>query len=135
MNIRTMCWAALLMVIGCMVAAQAVLAQSNLPCAGVSATAFVNWPQFHSDPCHTGYNPNEFLLSPATVGNLVLERFSCYCIVYPQCANQAMALFGVIPAKASVMADSSVSRVRVLAERSCCLIFDQACSMGLKSGE
>src|SRR5208337_2874589 len=73
MNIRTICRAALLMVIGSTVAAQPVLAQSNPPCAGVSATAFVNWPQFHSDSCHTGYNPNEFILSPATVGNLALD--------------------------------------------------------------
>ncbi len=73
MNIRTICRSALLMVIGSMVAAQPVLAQSNPPCAGVSATGFVNWPQFHSDLCHTGYNPNEFLLSPATVGNLAFR--------------------------------------------------------------
>ena len=40
---------------------------------GSVSAAFVNWPQFHSDPCHTGYNASEFILSPATVGNLVLD--------------------------------------------------------------
>ena len=33
----------------------------------------VNWPQFRSDPSHTGYQPFESTLSPATVGNLVLK--------------------------------------------------------------
>ena len=33
----------------------------------------INWPQFHFDLCHTGCNPYEFILSPATVGNLVLK--------------------------------------------------------------
>ena len=64
-----------------------------------------------------------------------LEHFSCYCIAYPQWANQAEALLPVTWAKASVMAASRLSTVRALAERSCCLIFDHACSMGLKSGE
>src|SRR5271165_1080309 len=64
-----------------------------------------------------------------------LEHFSCYCIAYPQWANQAEALLAVTWAKASVIAASRLSTVRALAERSCCLIFDHACSMGLKSGE
>ena len=73
MKMRIACWAALFIVIGSMVAPQPVLAQSNPPCAGVSATGFVNWPQFRSDPCHTGFNASEFILSPSTVGNLVLD--------------------------------------------------------------
>ena len=32
----------------------------------------INWPQFHFDHCLTGYNPYETVLSPQTVGNLVL---------------------------------------------------------------
>jgi hypothetical protein len=36
--------------------------------------------------------------------------------------------------KASAMADSRVSKLRALAARRSCLILDQACSMGLKSG-
>ena len=60
-----------------------VLAQPNVPasnsaCAGVSSTGYVNWPQFHFDVCHSGYNPNEFLLSTTTVGNLVLDWHSQY---------------------------------------------------------
>ena len=65
----------------------------------------------------------------------LLEHFSCYCIAYPQWANQAEALLAVTWARAWEMAASKLSTVRALAERSCCLIFDQACSMGLKSGE
>ena len=48
-------------------------AQAPGPCLGISKTAYVNWPQFHSDLCHTGYNASEVILSPATVGNLVLD--------------------------------------------------------------
>ncbi len=45
---------------------------ASLPC-GQLATLQVNWGQFHFDPCHTGYNPYEKILSPATVGNLVVD--------------------------------------------------------------
>src|SRR5690348_4007268 len=58
----------LLLIFGTMLAAQA-----PGPCLGISKTAYVNWPQFHSDLCHTGYNATEVILSPATVGNLVLD--------------------------------------------------------------
>src|SRR5271157_4805452 len=74
-------------------------------------------------------------LTPSSPPRTVLEHFSCYCIAYPQWANQAEALLPVTWDKASVMAASRLSTVRALAERSCCLIFDHACSMGLKSGE
>ena len=50
-----------------------MLAQSNQPCGVRTQTTFVNWPQYQSDICHTGYNPNETVLSPSTVGNLVLD--------------------------------------------------------------
>ena len=33
----------------------------------------MNWAKFHSDICNTGFNPNEFILSPATVGDLELK--------------------------------------------------------------
>ena len=58
----------LLLMFGTMLAAQA-----PGPCLGVSKTTYVNWPQFHSDVCHTGYNASEVILSPANVGNLVLD--------------------------------------------------------------
>jgi PAS domain-containing protein len=80
-----------------------------------------------------GVAENKEGLPPAL--SAALELFSCYCIAYPQWANQAEALLAVTWVKASVMAASRLSTVRALAERSCCLIFDQACSMGLKSGE
>ena len=50
-----------LLIFGTMLAAQ-----KPGPCLGVSGTAHVNWPQFHSDLCHTGYNASEVILSPAT---------------------------------------------------------------------
>jgi len=48
-------------------------AQTPRPCLGVSGTTYVNWPQFHSDPCHTGYNASESILSSTNVRNLVLD--------------------------------------------------------------
>jgi hypothetical protein len=39
----------------------------------VALSLYANWPQFHSDVCHTGYNASEFILSPANVGKLVLD--------------------------------------------------------------
>jgi len=35
-------------------------------------SALVDWPQFQFDAAHTGYNPYEVILSPQTVGNLLL---------------------------------------------------------------
>src|SRR3954464_9988581 len=73
----------LLLIFGTMLAAQ-----TPGPCLGVSGPAYVNWPQFHSDVCHTGYNASEFILSPATVGKLVInwkyaigDRFSSSPVV------------------------------------------------------
>ena len=66
---------------------------------------------------------------------LKLEHFQRYCRPYPQCENQAEALSAVMARRASARAPSRASTLRALAERSHCLIFDQACSMGLKSGE
>ena len=68
MRIGPLCCFGLLLIFGTMLAAQ-----TPGPCLGVSGTAYVNWPQFHSDPCHTGYNASEVILSPANVENLVLD--------------------------------------------------------------
>jgi len=38
--------------------------------AQVAFTVRVDWPQFHYGPDRTGFNPNETVLSPQTVGNL-----------------------------------------------------------------
>lgn len=32
----------------------------------------INWPQYHYDTAHTGFNPYETILSPSNVGNLTL---------------------------------------------------------------
>ena len=45
---------------------------ASLPC-GQLASLQVNWSQFHFDPCHTGFNPYEKVLSPSTVRNLVVD--------------------------------------------------------------
>ncbi len=68
MKIKAICCLGLLLMVGSIVTAQNVG-----PCLGYSTKAVVDWPQFQFDPCHTGYNPNESVLSPATVGNLVLD--------------------------------------------------------------
>ena len=47
---------------------------SGSSCGGtVNNKPYVDWSQFHFDPCHTGYNPYETILSPANVANLVLD--------------------------------------------------------------
>jgi len=49
-------------------------ATAQQPCnSGPPAKAVIDWPEFRFDLCHTGYNPYEFVLTPATVGNLVLD--------------------------------------------------------------
>jgi outer membrane protein assembly factor BamB len=45
---------------------------TSLPCGQLAALQ-VNWAQFHFDPCHTGYNPYEKILSLSTVPNLVVD--------------------------------------------------------------
>jgi hypothetical protein len=66
MHVREGCRLIPLSIIGPVAAAQ---------CGGATALAppVVIWSQFRVDVCHTGYNPYEFMLSPATVGNLVLR--------------------------------------------------------------
>lgn len=66
MKIATAIRFGVLLIVGSTLPAQHIAAQSNPPCGGV-------WSQFHFDPCHTGYNPYETILSPANVGNLVLD--------------------------------------------------------------
>ncbi len=67
-------WVLLLIGSG-VVVAQQVAPQSNPPCGAATAKTcpIVNWPQFHFDSAHTGFNPYETILSPANVGNLVLD--------------------------------------------------------------
>ena len=63
LKIKTICFVSLLMVIG-----SVAMAQQIGPCTRLTRTLVVDWPKFHSDVCK-GYNPNEFILSPNTVGN------------------------------------------------------------------
>ena len=72
MKIKVICCLSLLLTIGSLAAAQQVG-----PCGQPTGTASANWLQYHFDPCHTGYNPNEVILSPSTVGNLVLDWQCC----------------------------------------------------------
>ncbi len=67
MKIKAICYLSLMMI------GSVAGAQQYGPCGGPSPTALVNWTKFHSDVCNTGYNANEFILSPATVGNLALD--------------------------------------------------------------
>jgi outer membrane protein assembly factor BamB len=48
-------------------------AQTAAPCGGAQRALSINWLQFNFDPCLTGNNPYETILSPSTVGNLVLD--------------------------------------------------------------
>jgi hypothetical protein len=68
-------------------------------------------------------------------GSAVLEHFHSWSDVLRQCWNQAVALSGVICGSSSVMAWSRASLLLALAERSRVLSFDQAFSMGFRSGE
>jgi glucose dehydrogenase len=43
------------------------------PCSGPFTKALIDWTQFHFSSCRNGFNPYEFVLSPATVGNLGLK--------------------------------------------------------------
>ncbi len=92
---------------------------------------------FDKNQCDSAYINSQLQQSYVLCAQMshLLERFQSYCRPYPQCENQAKAFSAVTATRASAMARSRASTVRALAERSHCLIFDQACSMGLKSGE
>ncbi len=65
-------------------------AQTPGPCGRPTPKPLVDWPQFRFDLCNTGFNPNETLLSPASVGNLALDwKFTTGASIYdaPLVAN------------------------------------------------
>ena len=68
-------------------------------------------------------------------GGVWLEQFHSCCIPYPQWRKNACAFCGVMAARTWVIAGSSCSSTRAFMPRSSCFSLDQACSMGLKSGE
>ncbi len=75
MKLASVCYWSVLLTIASSAMAQQVSPQSSAPCSGATARIcpILNWPQFHFDSAHTGFNPNETILSPANVGNLVLD--------------------------------------------------------------
>jgi eukaryotic-like serine/threonine-protein kinase len=80
MKIKAICCLILLVIIGSVAAAQSLTAvqpsapkPSPRPDCGPIKKSVTDWPQYQFVPSHTGYNPYESILSPATVGNLVLK--------------------------------------------------------------
>src|SRR5664280_2620698 len=73
MKITTACSLGLLMIICSIATAQQVVPSPSLPCLAPPIKSVIDWAQFGFVPCHTGYNPYEFVLSPGTVGNLGLH--------------------------------------------------------------
>jgi hypothetical protein len=67
--------------------------------------------------------------------SLQLELISYCCKAENGSLNQAVASCGRMVGMSSVMAWSRASLVLAFAERSCCLSFAHAFSMGLRSGE
>ena len=67
MKIRAICCLSLIMMIGSVAAAKTIQ-----PDCGPIKESVTDWAKFHFDLSNTGYNPYESILSPATVGNLVL---------------------------------------------------------------
>ena len=56
-----------------MIIASIAAAKSTRSDCGPIDLSVTEWPQFRFDFSHTGYNPYESILSPNTVGNLVLK--------------------------------------------------------------
>jgi hypothetical protein len=76
MKIKVICCLILLIITGSLAAAQQFVQRPPLACSGPPGppiTEAIKWSQFHLDLSHTGCNPHELVLSPATVGNLVLN--------------------------------------------------------------
>ena len=73
MKLRTICSLGLLLLVCSALFAQLrVLPPPNPSCDGLSN--LIEWgSQFRFNACHTGYNSYEVILSPASVGNLVLD--------------------------------------------------------------
>ena len=66
MKTKVICCLSLLMLIASFATAQVSKVPAGLPCGPTISpipTLFVNWPQFHFDPKHSGCNPYEFILA------------------------------------------------------------------------
>jgi len=74
MKIRISCCLSLMMMLASAAVAQQLAASAGYSCGPpANVTVDVGWPQFNFDECNSGYNPYEFILSPATVGDLTLK--------------------------------------------------------------
>jgi outer membrane protein assembly factor BamB len=80
MKIKAICCLGLLIIIGAVAVSQTVASvQPSAPKTGPRPNcgpikkSITDWPQFGFVPSHTGYNPYESILGPATVGNLALK--------------------------------------------------------------
>jgi outer membrane protein assembly factor BamB len=74
LKIKNTLYMTLILLITSFATVQTAVAQ--IPCGPTpvpSPSLVVNWPQFHFDAAHSGCNPYESILSPDTVGNLVLK--------------------------------------------------------------
>jgi hypothetical protein len=68
MKIKAICCLSLMMIIGSVATAKTIR-----PDCGPIEKPVTDWAKFHFDLSNSGYNPYESILSPATVGNLVLK--------------------------------------------------------------
>lgn len=71
MKLRNACCLGLFLVVASLLAAQ----PSNAPCGAATAKIcrLASWPKDRFDLANTGFNPYETVLSPDTVGNLVVD--------------------------------------------------------------
>lgn len=75
MKLKTLAWLSLITLVtflGPAARAQQVIPSITGCDESVNNKLPINWSQPHFDSCHTGHNPHETVLSPQTVGNLVL---------------------------------------------------------------
>ena len=63
----------LLTLIAALAAAQNLAPGPSILCSPPPRVPFTNWAQYQFDPCHSGYNPWEFILNSSNVSNLVLD--------------------------------------------------------------
>jgi outer membrane protein assembly factor BamB len=72
-----------LAVISTLLAAQAIAPSPSILCSPPPKGPSTNWTQYQFDPCHTGYNPYEFILNASNVGNLVVNWSQYIGVVGP----------------------------------------------------
>ncbi|MFZ0704331.1 MAG: PQQ-binding-like beta-propeller repeat protein [Candidatus Korobacteraceae bacterium] len=73
MKITMLFCTVLLSLIASLTAAQNIAPSPSILCSPSPRVPFTNWAQYQFDPCHSGYNPWEFILNSSNVRNLVLD--------------------------------------------------------------